>query len=455
MYRHATKYLMDWKKKDNRKPMVIRGARQVGKTYLVRKFARECFDNMLEVNFEKDFEIATIFKSKNPRKIIQLLELQYNIHLKPGATLLFLDEIQAAPEILASLRYFYEEFPELHIISAGSLLEFALEEPIYSMPVGRIEYLFLGPMQFEEFLKAFGEDKLCNFLETYQINEDYSEMIHNRLMELFRIYLVTGGMPGPLSAYVKNESWQACEEEKNALLITFQDDFNKYGTKIKTQKLQLVFKKVPLVVGTKFKYVNISRDDKPNEIAKALDMLCLARVVHRIFHTSGTGVPLGATINDKKFKSLFLDVGIMSSISGLNLLDFEKAEDVILVNSGAICEQFIGQHLLFSKHLYQEPELHYWVREKKGASSEVDYLISEGPNIIPIEIKAGKTGSLKSLHMFIKEKKSSFGLKFCSSPPSMFDNETVIISGEQISYRLLSLPLYMVGQCRRLIREIR
>jgi len=456
MYRHAINYLKHWKIKNNRKPLVIRGARQVGKTYLVRKFARENFESILEINFEKHIDLADLFKSKNPRKIIQLLELQYNHSIISGKTLLFFDEIQAAPEIFSSLRYFYEELPDLHIISAGSLLEFALESPKYSMPVGRLEYLFLGPMQFDEFLLAAREDKLYNFLQSYQIHESFSEVIHNRLMGLFRLFLMTGGMPGPLGAYIKNESWRTCEEEKNALLLTFQDDFNKYETKItnQTQQLQLIFKKVPLIVGTKFKYVNITRNEKPNEIAKALDMLCMAKIIHRVFHTSGTGVPLGATINDKKFKPLFLDVGIMSSVCGLNLLDYEKTEDVMLVNSGAVCEQFIGQHLLFSRYLYQEPELYYWVREKKGASSEVDYLIAEGPNIIPVEIKAGKTGSLKSLHMFIKERKSPLGIRFCSSLPSLFNNETVVINKEQLSYRLLSLPLYMVGQCRRMIREI-
>jgi len=456
MYRHALNYLKHWKKKNNRKPLVIRGARQVGKTYLVRKFARENFENLLEINFEKDIEVAVIFKSNNPRRIIQLLELQYNKSIQVGTTLLFFDEIQAAPEIMASLRYFYEDLPGLHIISAGSLLEFTFASPMYAMPVGRLEYLFLGPMQFDEFLKAVGEDKLYSFLQSYQIQEPFHETIHDRLMDLFRIFLVTGGMPGPLFAYVKNESWQACEEEKNALLLTFQDDFNKYETTLKNQaqKLQLIFKKVPLTVGTKFKYVNISRNDKPNEVAKALDMLCLARVVYRIYHSSGTGVPLGATINDKKFKPLFLDVGLMSSICGLNLLDFVKSEDVILVNSGAVCEQFIGQHLLFSRYFYQEPELHYWVREKKGASSEIDYLIADGPNIIPVEIKAGKTGSLKSMHMFIKEKKSPLGLRFCSDIPSLFNNESVLVHNEPLSYRLLSLPLYLVGQCRRISREI-
>jgi hypothetical protein len=456
MYRHAINDLKYWKDKANRKPLVIRGARQVGKTYLVRIFAETYFKNILEINFEKHIEVSDIFKSKNPQKIIQLLELQYNQAITPGETLLFLDEIQAAPEILASLRYFYEELSDLHIISAGSLLEFALKSPVYSMPVGRLEYLFLGPMQFDEFLIAMAEDKLCKFIQSYQIQEPLSETIHNRLMDLFRTYLVTGGMPAPLGAYIQNQSWQACEEEKNALLMTFQDDFNKYEIKMKNQthKLQLILKKVPLIVGTKFKYVNITRNEKPNEIANALDMLCMARVVYRVFHSSGTGVPIGATINEKIFKPLFLDVGMMSSMCGLNLLDFERAEDVLFVNSGAICEQFIGQHLLFSRHFYQEPELHYWVREKKGASSEVDYLIAEGSNIIPIEIKAGKTGSLKSLHMFIKEKQSPLGLRFCSFIPSLFNNEKVLIHNEQISYRLLSLPLYMVGQCRRMIREI-
>jgi len=454
MYRFATKYLTDWKTKKNRKPLVIRGARQVGKTFLVRSFVKDYFENLVEINFERNPELSGIFKSNNPEKIIQLLELQFNTSVIPGKSLLFLDEIQAAPEVFASLRFFYEEFQELHIIAAGSLLEFIFEEPTFSMPVGRIEYLYLGPMHFEEFLLASGKDKLISFLKGHAYKDIIPQSVHQHLMDLFRTFLVIGGMPESVKIYLNSKFWQDCEATKNSLLTTFQDDFNKYGKRIKNQQLAYLFKTIPLLVGKKFKYVNVSRSEKPRELAKALDLLCMARTVFRIYHSSSVGIPIGATINTKKFKSVFLDVGLMSTICGLNLLDYEKAEDIMLVNAGAVCEQYIGQELLFSQQFYREPELYYWSREKRGSSSEIDYVISEGTRIVPVEVKAGKSGTLKSLHLFLKEKECSIGVRFNSDLSSFMISEATLPDGSKFKYHLLSLPLYMVGQTRRLIRQI-
>lgn len=453
MYRSALEDLNAWRLSPNRKPLVIRGGRQVGKTYLVRMFAKKSFEHLLEINFERDPEVASLFASKNPQKIIQLLELQFNIPIKPGAMLLFLDEIQAVPQVLSSLRYFYEEMPGLHVIAAGSLLEFALEEPAFSMPVGRIEYLHIGPMQFEEFLLAAGKEKMADFLNNLSPGEDIPEPIHRQLLELLKIFFVTGGMPEAIAVYLKSNSWQKCDSVKHSLFLTYQDDFSKYKKRVQHQRLLLVFKKLPILAGQKFKYVNVDRSERSADLAMALSMLCHAKVAYKVFHSSCSGIPLGATINEKKFKVLFLDVGLMTTGAGLNLLDYEKAEDVMMVNSGAICEQFIGQHLLFSRQFYREPELYYWVREKKGSSAEVDYVIAENTAIIPIEVKAGKSGTLKSLHLFFQEKRPHLGVRFNSDIPSLLTLETTLPDGQNLRYRLLSLPLYMVGQVRRLIRQ--
>lgn len=452
MHRFALEDIKAWKTKPNRKPLVIRGARQVGKTYLVRMFAGKHFDHLMEINFERDPELASLFVSKNPDKIVQMLELQFDCPVRAGETLLFLDEIQAAPQVFASLRYFYEELPELHIVAAGSLLEFAIEEPAFSMPVGRIEYLHLGPMQLEEFLVAAGKENLVAFLQEFTLGESIPGPLHDRFMDLLRIFLVTGGMPESIAVYLKNKSWQECASIKHSLLATFEDDFNKYGKIFKHQRLQLLFRKIPLLVGAKFKYVNVDRNERSAELAKALTMLCQARVTYRVFHSSCSGIPLGATLNEKIFKVLFLDVGLMSTVTGLNLLDYEKAEDIMTVNAGAVCEQFVGQHLLFLRQFYRKPEIHYWVREKKTSSAEVDYVIAAGTSVIPIEVKAGKSGTLKSLHLFLREKHRPLGVRFNSDAPSLLDLRTALPDGQNIHYRLLSLPLYMVGQALRLIR---
>ncbi len=453
MYRFALDDLKKWKSKSNRKPLVIRGARQVGKTHLVRLFAGEMFKHLVEINFERDSGIASLFRSNDPKNISRLLELQFDIPVIPGDTLLFFDEIQATPAILASLRYFYEDLPEQHIVAAGSLLEFAFEEPDFSMPVGRIEYMHLGPMQFEEFLMADGKDRLAAWLNDFSPGDDMPESVHRRLAGMLKTFLVTGGMPEAVAVYLKSGSWQECESVKHALLATFQDDFNKYGNRVRHQRLQTLFKKIPLIVGQKFKYVNIDRNERAGDLAGALNLLCHARVCHRVCHSSCSGVPLGAMADDKKFKALFLDVGLMSSSAGLNLLDFEKAEDVMTVNAGAVCEQFVGQHLLYSLPCYQQPEMYYWVREKKNSSAETDYVITEGTSLIPVEVKAGKSGTLKSLHLFLREKHQSLGVRFNAGLPSVLDTETALSDGLNIPYRLLSLPLCMVGQARRLIRE--
>jgi len=453
MYRFALEDLNRWKLSPNRKPLIIRGGRQVGKTYLVRMFAKKSFEHLLEINLERDPEVAYLFTSKDPQKIIQLLELQFNITIKPGTMLLFLDEIQAVPQVFSSLRYFYEEMPGLHVIAAGSLLEFALEEPAFSMPVGRIEYLHLGPIQFEEFLLSAGKEKLVDFLRNLFPGENIPEPIHRQLLEFLKIFFVTGGMPEAIAVYLKSNSWQQCDSVKHSLFLTYQDDFSKYKRRVQHQRLLLLFKKLPVLAGQKFKYVNVDRGERSADLAMALNMLCHARVAYKVFHSSCSGIPLGATINEKKFKVLFLDVGLMTSGTGLNLLDYEKAEDVMMVNSGAICEQFIGQHLLFSRQLYREPELYYWMREKKGSSAEVDYVIAESTAIIPIEVKAGKSGTLKSLHLFFQEKRPPMGVRFNSDSPSLLTLETTLPDGQNLRYRLLSLPLYMVGQVRRLIRQ--
>jgi len=452
MYRHAEADLLLWKSKGNRKPLIIRGARQVGKTYLVREFSKK-FNNLIEINFERNPEVAQLFSSNDPLKIVQLLELQFNITIQAGQTLLFLDEIQAQPQIIAVLRYFYEEMPQLHIIAAGSLLEFALESPVFSMPVGRIEYFYLGPLRFSEFLLAMGKEKLAHYLAEFTVRQVIADPIHQQLMDDMRIFLVTGGMPEAMKVYRDSRSWKECEEVKNGILATFQDDFNKYGQRVNQYALQLSFQKIPLMVGRKFKYVYVDPDLRSSELSKALHLLCLARVATQAFHTSANGVPLGAEVNHKKFKIIFLDVGLMASANGLCLLDFEKARDVMLVNKGAVCEQFVGQHLLYVQEYFQKPELYYWAREQKTSSAEIDYLISHGAEIIPVEVKAGSGGRLKSLHLFLKEKERSLGVRFNSEPPSLLETEMALPGSRRRLFSLLSLPLYLVEQTRRLVEE--
>ncbi len=454
MQRDAINDLELWKERVRRKPLVIRGARQVGKTTLVRLFAERSFESFAELDFERDPQLAEHFAAKDPQRVLQLLELHLERAIVPGRTLLFLDEIQAAPEVLAALRYFYEELPELHVIAAGSLLELVLEQPPFSMPVGRIEYFHLGPMQFGEFLKAAGRERLAGFLDGYVLDQDLPMTLHQKLLEQFRLYLVIGGMPDAVRAFVESGSLYESEAVKHSILATFRDDFGKYGRRLDPRRLRKVFERLPHMVGGKLKYVHIDPQERARDLFAALHSLTLARIVYQVRHSAANAVPLGAEANDRKLKPLWLDVGLMATATGLSALDLEQDDDLLSVNRGALCEQVVGQHLLYSTPSWEEPQLYYWAREKRNSAAEVDYVISQGSRIVPVEVKAGTTGTLKSLHLFLREKKSDFALRLSGAPPSLLQTSASLPDGEGLSFRLLSLPLYLVGQVRRLIASV-
>lgn len=455
MYRDAIAELEQWLQRTRRKPLVIRGARQVGKTTLVRLFAARCFEGLAELNFERTPRAAELFASKDPKETLRLLEPYLGREITPGRTLLFLDEIQATPQVLSALRYFYEELPELHVVAAGSLLELALEAPAFSVPVGRIEYLHLGPMTFDEFLLAAGQEKLAEFLRSYSLTDPIPDALHERLMEALRSFLVVGGMPDAVRAFVEGDSYRESEAIKHSVLATFHDDFGKYGQRVDTTRLRKVFERLPHLVGSRFKYVNVDREERSRDLAGALRLLTLARVAFPVRHTAANGIPLGAEANERNFKILCLDVGLMATACGLTILDLESASDVMMVNRGALCEQFVGQHLLYSAPPWEEPQLFYWSRERRGSTAEVDYVISQGSEVVPIEVKAGKTGTLKSLHVFLREKGRSFAIRLNTAPPSMLETMLALPGEEEAPWQLMSLPLYLVGQVRRLLREYR
>lgn len=453
MYRFELDYLKQWKTRSSRKPIVIRGARQVGKSFLVRMFAEQEFGTLLEVNFEQNPGLASLFESKVPKTILSQLEARFDVPVTPGRTLLFLDEIQAAPEVLAALRYFYEEIPELHVICAGSLLEFVLEEHSFPVPVGRIEYLHMGPMQFEEFLLALDRERLRQWLCDYTLESTVPDEIHREFLRLLRQYLVVGGLPAAVAVFTENESYRECEQVQQSIIATYRDDFSKYASKVKHRRVEKMFAGIPRLAGRKFMYSQIDREERSRDLSEALRLLCLARVAHQVRHTAANGLPLAAEADDRHFKTLFLDVGLLCRSLGLSVADIEQPDNVLLVNRGALCEQFVGQHLAFARPAYEEPGLHCWMRRERNSGAEVDFVIAVGPTVVPIEVKAGKTGTLKSMHLFVQEKSRDFALRFNTDTPSLCQAKTSLGAGDQKQFRLLSLPLYLVGQTRRLCRS--
>ncbi|MDX8413356.1 MAG: ATP-binding protein [Mariprofundales bacterium] len=436
-----------WFKQNSHKPLILRGARQVGKSTLVRIFAQEQGLDLVEINFERNPEYAELFDSNNPTTVVANIHLVLHKRLLPQRSILFLDEIQAAPRVLASLRYFLEEMPDLHLIAAGSLLDFELAAPEFSMPVGRISYLHLYPMVFTEFLRAVDEQPLAEFVEQWQIGDDIPAPVHARLMDRLRQCMAVGGMPEAVREFSSSDDYRLCETVKQDLMATFGDDFAKYGRHQDQALLRTCFRKAPLLIGRKVKYSAIAQDMAAARVAKALTQLHMARVVCKVIRTAANGLPLAAEENPKFFKLLFLDVGLISTMlnTGWQLLQ----SDLMQINQGALAEQWVGQELLASLDPHQPPHLHYWARESQSSSAKVDYVIA-GERPVPVEVKAGKTGTLKSLHLFINEKSAPLAVRFNADLPSLMQIAHPAGNRDPHSCQLLSLPLYMAGQLRRL-----
>jgi predicted AAA+ superfamily ATPase len=453
MNRAALGHLLEWKSREKRKPLVVRGARQVGKSYLVEAFAKREFPVHLTVNADRDREFLRRIVHEPPARLLQLLELEYDRRLIPGEALLFFDEIQAVPDLLARLRYFYEEIPGLHVVAAGSLLDFVLEDHSFSMPVGRIEYLHLGPMTFGEFLDATGNQRWSAFLQSFGCREAMPDTAHRTLLQLFRTFLALGGMPEAVETFARTHSLLEADRAKEAILGTLRDDFAKYGRRVNHDRLLKVFGRAPALVGQRFKFAHVSREDSARELGRCLHLLELARLVYRVRQSSCSGLPVGAAARDEAFKILFLDCGLLLRACGLGAAAVEREPDLMLVNAGAAAEQVVGQHLLHSGPFWEEPELFYWAREKPTSAAEVDYVIACGGHIVPVEVKAGKTGRLRSLWQFVAEKKARLALRFNADKPTLMDANDTMHDGTPISYRLLSLPLYLIDHAKRLADE--
>lgn len=420
MKRAILKKLLEWKNNPQRKPLLLRGARQVGKTFVVKEFAKE-FDNFVEINFELLPTMKNLFeKDLSAKRIIRDLSLMLKTEIVPKKTLIFFDEIQAAPLAITALRYFYEEVPELHVIAAGSLLDFALDQ--IGIPVGRINFLYMHPMTFLEFLEASGNALLAEEIINHSVAIPMSEVIHQRALDLLATYLAIGGMPEAVQTWITTENLSLCSKIHHDLIAAYKQDFQKYAKRFQLKYLDLLVTQIPRQLGNKFKYSNISPDYRKRELEPCLELLVKASIVNKVFHSSGNGIPLAAEKNLDHFKVIFLDIALTQAILGMETSSWLLNWQECIINKGGIVEAFVGQELLGYSQANINPELYYWHREKKNSSSEVDYLGTHGTSIIPIEVKSNQGKSLRSLHQFLTDKpKTPFGVRVSTHNYSEFD----------------------------------
>jgi uncharacterized protein len=344
--------------------------------------------------------------------------------------------------------------PDLPVIAAGSLLEFALTDHHFSMTVGRTEYVHLGPMTFVDFLKASGEEKISSYIEKFEIGQDINLLVHNRLLSLLRTYYFIGGMPEAVKTYIKSKRLKDVTEVHNSIIETYREDFSKFIGSRSLPRMQSIFNFAARNIGKKVKYSHFSETEKSATIKADIQLLCQAQVLSKVTHSHCTGLPLQADLEEHMYKLVFLDVGLMNAICGLSWNVLSSMDNQVLMNEGAIAEQFVGQHLLEMLSGTANRGLTYWLREGRSANAELDYVIAINGQIVPIEVKAGATGSLKSLHQFVGEKKVQRAIRFDTQVPSKQNISTSIVykgASLLVNYELLSLPLYLVERLSALL----
>ena len=418
--------LLGWKKANYRKVLLLRGARQVGKTFIVRELAKE-FNHFVEINFEKNNEIHSFFEENlDPVRICSNLSAYFGIPVIDGKTLLFFDEIQACSQAIQSLRFFYESKPGLHVIAAGSLLEFALSG-LSSWGVGRIRSLYMYPMSFDEFLMANDQDALIELKKNSSPESPLNPAFHGKLKEYLKNFLMIGGMPEVVKTFINNSAdMNSVQIVLSDIATSYYDDFAKYKRRIPMLRLREVMNSVVNQAGGKYIYSQAGPLSNPAQAKEALELLEMAGLVYKVYHSSGQGLPLGAEVNFKKFKSLLHDCGIFQQIAGLRISDILISENINMMNKGNIAEAFAGIEMMKYSHTYEKRQLFYWHREKRGSSAEVDYLLEKEGCAVPVEVKSGSTGKMQSLNLFINEKKSKEGIRISLENFSRYGKITVV-----------------------------
>lgn len=454
-------FLDTWLNSERRRPLILRGARQIGKSTAVRRLAERQGRELIEVDLERHSTLNESFASLDVEAILQDIQLVTRKRIGTNSVI-FLDEAQGAPKALAALRYFYEQRPQIPIIAAGSLLEFALAELDSSMPVGRVDFARMHPVTFREYLSASGRELELEILQSFASGQTHSisPNTHAEMMKVFSEYVLIGGMPAAIVESMEHaqtvDRLSAAALAHDRLSLAFRDDFSKYRRRISTDLLRKIFDSIPTLLGqVKVKFSALAPNERTESAKRGLDALISAGLVRKVIHTPARGIPLSTGSDSDVFKLVPLDVGMSStrelgtprtrSLPSSLFVKWESGNSIERQWMGQLAECVIGQSLLASDE--SNDQLFYWLREGKSANAEVDYVIQSGTSIVPVEVKSGSSGTLKSLHQFMAERQLEFAIRFDINSPVVhkMDVQTLMAGGvsTHVNYTLHGLPLYL------------
>ena len=428
MKRELYKELLKWKNDNNRKPLVLQGARQVGKTYLLKQFAQKEYSQFIYLNFEQDFELQEVFNnSLKPKKIIKDLELLFGKKIQEKTTLIFFDEIQASEQALKSLKYFYEEAPRFHIVAAGSLLGVAINKT-RSFPVGKVTFLEMYPLSFNEYLKAFDEEMLADHINNMKSGDHLSEAVHNKLLDYFKTYLYIGGMPEVLQSYLTKRNIIRVRQIQKDIIKAYENDFSKYTTRIQTMKNMEVWASIPTQLAKenkKFKYSDVKSKARASSYELSIDWLKRAGLLNIAYNISTPKLPLAGYVNEAKFKLYIIDTGLLGALLNLGSEIIIKPNQLYKEYNGAFIENFVAME--FSR--MGQNKLFYWTSR---GEAEVDFIIEKNHKVYPLEVKSGTSKNLKSLRSYEQKYKPEYIIR--TSPRNYFQQDEFI-----------NIPLYAVS----------
>ena len=430
MKRNAMQSLINWKNDPERKPLILRGARQVGKTWLMKEFGQTCYANYVYFNFDEEDELKSIFQAnKNPHRIIELLSMISGEKIQPGETLILFDEIQECPEALNTLKYFKEKANEYHVVSAGSLLGTILAQP-KSYPVGMVNLLDIFPLTFDEFLEAT-DPALYTYYDSIQKEQTIEEIFHSRLSEACNYYFIIGGMPECVSSWIKYKDPARISQIQRELIEIYENDFSKHNGKINSGRILLVFRSIVAQLAKpneKFMYGAVREGGRARDFEEAIEWLVSAGMLNRVYNVSKMEHPLSAFDKLDQFKLFVFDTGLLKHMAGID-------NSAILLKSsypfkGALTENYILQQL--------QGQFEIAPRYYSDKNSEIDFVLQNGTDIIPVEVKAGEDKSAPSFKRYVAENHPAAALRFSKR-------------GYRKDGDITNLPLYIVCNTRDLL----